>query len=88
VPAQVAADDVLLAMIHGAGSAGWRSEKARQAWLLRNAPSGLHPLPPAEAVSRCGDAPFLRGDVLAPASCRDSGFIYWTSARYAFWQGG
>jgi hypothetical protein len=89
VPAQVQAGDVLLAMIHGFGPAGWRSDQARQAYLLRNVPDGLHPLPPAEAASRCGEGgPHLWGDVLAPPSCRDSGYIYWTNARYAFWQGG
>jgi hypothetical protein len=88
-PAQVEPREPLLAMIHGFGAAGWRSDEARQAWLLRNVPlDGLHPLPPAEAASRCGDAPYLRGDVLALPSCRKSGFLYWTTARYALWPGG
>jgi hypothetical protein len=88
VPAQVAAGELLLAMIHGFGPAGWRSHEARQAYLLRRAPHDrLEPLSPAQAESRCGDVPYLRGDVLASASCRRTGFVYWTSARYALWQG-
>src|SRR6185503_10028374 len=34
---QVAAGDVLLAVIHGHGAGGWRNPEARQSFLIRNA---------------------------------------------------
>src|SRR5262245_38355242 len=39
--ARVQASDRLLAVVHGHGSAGWRSPDARQVYLLKDVPRGM-----------------------------------------------
>lgn len=80
------AGDLLLAIIHGDGPAGWRNPKASQAFLLYNAvgkelsvknfrraiasPERKHALPP------------LRGDVITQVFEEQTGFVYWLGGEY------
>ncbi|HEX8071795.1 MAG TPA: hypothetical protein VF546_17740 [Pyrinomonadaceae bacterium] len=82
-PVKVEAGDVLLAVIHGYKTAGWRDDAAQQTYLLRDAvgrdlrvrPRTDPPQPPNV---------YLRGDVLAEELAGTPGVVYWTGAKYAW----
>src|SRR4029077_8836001 len=78
-----AASERLLAVIHGYDSRGWRDAGARQAYLLREVAgdiSGTMHLPrlPKQASP---------GEVLREKLGAESGFLYWSGAKYV-WQKG
>jgi hypothetical protein len=88
MPARVAPGDLLLAVIHGYGHAGWRDPRARQSYLLRNAAGhAMHSR--ASVVFR--QIPALRqrlyfaGDVIVETLAEEPGFLFWTGSKYA-WQ--
>ena len=84
-PVSVAEGDVLLAVIHGHGAAGWRDPAARQAYLLKDAAGvGLAAQGPAELGGGLQRRLRLSGDVLRQTLEGRSGFLYWTGARYAW----
>lgn len=80
--------DNLLAVIHGYQEAGWRSPKATQTYLLRNAGGGEMTATPARSLLSETAAqeklPPLRGDVIQETLSGTPGFIYWTGAKYAW----
>jgi hypothetical protein len=86
-PALVDKGDLLLAILHGYGSAGWRSPEARQVYLLKVARhSELSVIKrdevKAQAAERKQRWPYLRGDLV-----RELGhdrFLYWTGGRYVW----
>jgi hypothetical protein len=89
-PVVVRQDDVLLAVIHGYRQEGWRNPMSAQTYLLRNAAGyEMRALPagsvPAAATDK-GGLPELRGDVIWETLAGESGFVYWTGAKYA-WAG-
>jgi hypothetical protein len=82
-PVVVRQDDVLLAVIHGYQVEGWRNPAAAQTYLLRNAVGDEMQTRPARAAAGTGG---LRGDVIWETLSGETGFIYWTGAKYA-WSG-
>lgn len=84
-PEQVRAGETLLAVIHGYGTAGWRDNRARQAYLLRQA-TGSSPVveqPSPSLVHDFGVFPSPR-QVLAEELGGRPGVLYWTGATYAW----
>ncbi len=74
----------LVAVVHGHGPAGVRSNEARQAYLLKSvAGARLGFLRKDEVAS--ANHPKLRGDVIVDGTQPAERFLYWTGARYAAW---
>jgi hypothetical protein len=74
----------LVAVVHGHGPAGFRSNEAKQAYLLKSvAETPLRFLRKDEVPS--ANHPKLRGDVIALGIEPAERFLYWTGARYAAW---
>jgi hypothetical protein len=88
-PVKAEPNDLLLAVIHGYGSSGWRDPQARQTYLLRNAVgSDMIRQPPKTVLNAAMDKrklPRLRGDVVMEKVAGQQGFLYWTGARYAWY---
>jgi hypothetical protein len=88
-PVKVKPNDLLLAVIHGYGSTGWRDPQARQTYLLRNAVGSdmkLQPLKTAlNARTDKRKLPRLRGDVVMEKMAGQTGILYWTGAKYAWY---
>jgi len=89
-PVKVQPGDVLLAMIHGYGPAGWRSPRARQTYLLKHAVgSNLRVQSVKELLSAKTSKtklPSLNGDVVRETLEGKPGFLYWTGAKYAWFR--
>lgn len=80
--------DLLLAIIHGYGPGGWRNPEARQTYLLKHAVGKdmtARKRTDALKMARRDKLPELRGDVIAQELGQKRGFIYWTGARYVWW---
>lgn len=88
-PVRVEKGDVLLAVIHGQGANGWRDPEATQTYLLKNvAGNNIRPRPASEVIKEYGDnkrLPALHGDVIAQTIGSSSGFLYYTGAKYAWY---
>jgi hypothetical protein len=82
--ARVEASDTLLAVVHGHGSAGWRSPDARQAYLLKDVPRGMKPRPLAEVIPKERAAERAPRDVIVGDLRSARGFLYWSGARYVW----
>lgn len=84
-PEQVRAGETLLAVIHGYGSAGWRDNLARQAYLLRNAAGSSRAVeqPSPSLLHDVGAFPSPR-QVVAQDLRGQRGVLYWTGATYAW----
>ena len=85
---RVAADEVLLAVIHGFGPSGWRDPEATQTYLLKNAAgSGME----AQSAKTCLEAnqgrktPRLRGEVVAEVLDGRSGYLYYGNSTYSWY---
>jgi hypothetical protein len=89
-PTRVEQSDTLLAVIHGYGPSGWRDPKSRQTYLLKNAVGSnlkTHQLAGMlKASSSIAKLPKLRGDVINETIGEESGFIYYTGAKYAWYR--
>jgi hypothetical protein len=88
-PVKVEAGDTLLAIIHGYTSKGWRNADAKQTYLLKNAVGDEMRAQSVEAA-RTGNTerrplPFLRGDLIWQKLSGRSGCIYWTGAKYGWY---
>jgi hypothetical protein len=87
-PVKVEPRDLLLAVIHGYGSTGWRDPQARQSYLLRNAVGSDMKLQPIKtALNAATDKrklPRLRGDVVMEKMAGQTGILYWTGAKYVW----
>ena len=82
---QVAAGDLLLAVVHGAPDGGWRSPDARQCYLVKNAAGPgmrLRPLAGVPAAIRMRAHRTHAGDVIVENRGRGPGLVFWTGARY------
>lgn len=81
-PPRVRNRELLLAVIHGVGSRGWRDPAARQAYLVKGALDGPWLGRPRDRYPGL-DAPGARplGDVLADSNPAGT-VAYWTGARY------
>jgi hypothetical protein len=86
---QVHIDDgeVLLAVIHGFESNGWRDSQATQTYVLKNAVGEKINAREREQVHKAkdGKTPDLRGDVIEQTIAGKSGFLYYNGARYAWY---
>lgn len=85
---RVAANDVLLAVIHGYGANGWRDPQATQAYLLKNAVgSGMEPHQAKDVAtaSQGKKLPRLRGDVIGEVLGGTSGYLYYAGATYSWY---
>ncbi|HYY41803.1 MAG TPA: hypothetical protein VE775_03660, partial [Pyrinomonadaceae bacterium] len=85
-PVKVQANDTLLTVIHGFKEKGWRNPDARQTYLLKNAVGrDLRVETRAEALATRKPLPLqLRGDIINEEMAQQSGFLYWTGAKYAW----
>ena len=85
---RVAADDSLLAVIHGYGSNGWRDSQATQTFLLKNAAgSGMAAYHSKDLVNANNGKkiPYLRGDVIGEVIDGTSGYLYFQGATYSWY---
>jgi hypothetical protein len=86
-PVKVAAADLLLAVIHGAGAGGWRDPQALQGYLVKNAVgSGMEarPLSEVPAAVRMRATRTHAGDVIVEKRGGARGLILWTGATYVW----
>ena len=89
-------DSQLLAVIHGHGPNGWRDPLARQTYLLRNAiganPATQSVTEMAAAVRNKTSKPAIsasvskKGNVIKQRLGSSSGFLYYTGARYVWYE--
>jgi hypothetical protein len=87
-PLQVELHDVLLAVIHGFGSDGWRNSEATQTYILKDAVGNAIQAKPAKALLAANSGkklPKLFGDTIAQSIEGTSGFLYYTGAGYAWY---
>jgi hypothetical protein len=85
---RVAANDSLLAVIHGYDANGWRDPQATQTYLLKNAVgSGMkaHQAKDVAKASRGRKLPPLRGDVIGEVLEGTSGYLYYAGATYSWY---
>jgi hypothetical protein len=81
----LAEGDVVLAVIHGYGAAGWRDPRARQSYLVRHAVGDSLATRAMREAARGlagAEAARLRGDVIAESIGGRPGFLYWSGVRY------
>ena len=87
-PVKIRQNDSLLTIVHGYERAGWRNAAARQAYLLKNAVgTDIEMEPVMETIHKSrngGKLPELRGDVIRETLAGETGFLYWTGAKYAW----
>jgi hypothetical protein len=87
-PLRIAANDVLLAIIHGYGPNGWRDAQATQTYLLKNA-VGLdvkaYPKSDFASADQGKKLPRLSGDLIGQNLGGKSGYLYFTGAQYAWY---
>jgi hypothetical protein len=88
-PTRVERSDTLLAVLHGYGPAGWRDPRAMQTYLLKNAVGSnmkSQSLTEGLKTARGKGVPKLLGDIIKEAIGGESGFLYYTGARYAWFR--
>ena len=87
-PMRAEADDLLLAIIHGAGAKGWRDPEAKQTYLLKNqgaANMTAQTFSVAQTNNDKQKLPPLRGDIITENLSGKSGVIYWNGSKYAWY---
>jgi len=85
---RIAADDLMLAVIHGFGANGWRDPQATQTFLLKHVVgSGMafHPLREFSAANSGKKLPQLRGDLIGETLVGKPGYLYFNGADYAWY---
>ena len=85
---RVAATDVLLAVIHGFGSKGWRDPEATQAYLLKNAAGSAmetHAGKEFVTANQGEKLPTVRGDLIGEMVAGKSGYLYYSGATYSWY---
>jgi hypothetical protein len=86
-PVKVQPGDLLLTIIHGYKKEGWRNAEARQAYLLDNAVGAsmsAEPLKDLLSANGNKNGVMKSGDVIKVTLAGESGFLYWTGAKYAW----
>jgi hypothetical protein len=87
-PLRVEENEVLLAIIHGFGSDGWRDSQATQTYLLKNAAgTGIGVQTGREfAAANTGKAlPGLHGDLISQVIRGTAGYLYYAGATYSWY---
>ena len=85
---RVGADDELLAIIHGYEAQGWRDPQATQTYLLKNAAGSsmkTHTKKEFVTAHQGRKLPQLRGDVLGEERRGKSGYLYFASSTYSWY---
>jgi hypothetical protein len=85
---RIAADDVLLAIIHGNGPQGWHDPEATQTFLLKNSVGSNMQTQTASAVKTKNEGkkqPLIRGDVISEVVQGQPGYLYYGTATYAWY---
>ncbi|MEP6569580.1 MAG: hypothetical protein ABJC10_07390 [Acidobacteriota bacterium] len=85
---QVAADDSLLAVIHGYGANGWRDPEATQTFLLKNAVGSTmttHSPKDVMTANQGKKFPLLHGDLIGETLNGKSGYLYFAGATYSWY---
>jgi hypothetical protein len=84
---RVAANDDLLAIIHGFEAQGWRDPQATQTFLLKNAAGSSMKAHSAKDIisAQRGKVPQLRGDVLGEERGGKSGYLYYAVSNYSWY---
>ena len=89
-PVVIEKGDLLLAIIHGYGETGWRDPEATQTYLLKNAVHGDMKTEPPDGYRKANkdnkNRLRLFGDLIGQVFEGNSGFLYYTGAKYA-WHG-
>ncbi|MEP7341104.1 MAG: hypothetical protein ABI977_25465 [Acidobacteriota bacterium] len=86
-PVVIAQNDILLAVIHGYGPAGWRHSQARQSYLLKDAVGSglkLQTLNEAIKMAKSSRPAQLLGDVVRQTLANEQGMLFYTGAHYAW----
>ncbi|HYR90048.1 MAG TPA: hypothetical protein VE422_38610 [Terriglobia bacterium] len=81
-------NDVLLAVVHGFGSTGWRHSLATQTYVLRGVADGPIKVRARKQVLHTVDKdklPRLWGDVIEQTINGQSGFLYYNGAKYGWY---
>ena len=79
--------DTLLAVIHGREREGWRNDRARQTYLLKNAVGTEFTTESIKQLQTAGEAralPQARGDVIREKLNGNAGIIYWNGGKYVW----
>jgi hypothetical protein len=88
-PTRVVESDILVAVLHGHGPAGWRSPESRQTYLLKNAVGSDMKSLPIKSLLKDGHAteplPKLLGDVISEKIGAEFGFLYYSGAKYVWY---
>lgn len=87
-PIRVEENDLLLAIIHGYGSDGWRDSQATQTYLLKNAVgSGMGVQSGKEfATANTGKTlPPLQGDLIREVIRGTAGYLYYAAPAYSWY---
>lgn len=85
---KIAANDELLAVIHGYGPSGWHDPQATQTFLLKNvAGSGMQTQPVKDfaAANQGKKLPLLRGDLVGEVVAGKTGYLYFADATYGWY---
>lgn len=95
-PVVVLQGEVLLAVVHGYGPEGWRNPLARQTYLLKNAVGSNMTRRPIKELTdsargrekqpKLTPVMIANGEVIKEVFGGESGFLYYTGARYAWYQ--
>ena len=86
-PVEIAREDLLLAVIHGAEGAAWRDATATQGYLVKNALAGglrLRPLMEVPDEVRVRVIRAHKGDVIAQIRAGRTGVVFWNGATYSW----
>ena len=85
---RIAADEELLAVIHGFGANGWHDPQATQTFLLKHvagAGMAVHALKEFLAANNGKKLPQLRGDLIGETLAGKPGYLYFNGADYAWY---
>ena len=83
---RVAANETLLAVIHGHGPNGWRDAQATQTFLLKNVVgSGMTARQAKDLTRKAKKTPDLRGDVIGQVVGGNAGYLYFAGATYSWY---
>jgi hypothetical protein len=87
-PLHINGNEVLLAVIHGYGPAGWRDPQASQTYLLKNAVGSdvkTHSKLEFLTANQSKTLPRLSGDLIGEVLQGKSGYLYFAVATYSWY---
>jgi len=87
-PLHISGNEVLLAIIHGYGPAGWRDPQASQTYLLKNAVGSdvkMHSKREFLTANQSKTLPRLAGDLIGEVLQGKSGYLYFAQAAYSWY---